>query len=1152
MSGDYSRRRFDPRAHHAGVLMQQGRVQLDSDWNEVVEIADRRLRAETVDLVGGAPKPGLPGVAVYPRQTPEAFLVKVANGRIAIGRGRMYVDGLLAENHGTGAPELDPVLAETRGSADVPYDAQPDHPAPAALPAGGPHLVYLDAWQREVTHLERPDLVDAAIGVDTTTRWQTVWQVRVLANVGANVGCTTPDDQVPGWRDLIRPSAGRLSTKAIGVKPEDDPCAMPPSGGYRGLENQLYRVEIHDGGGIGAATFKWSRDNASVASRVAEVVSKTKLRLESLGRDDVLRVNELDWVEIVDDRRELSGEAGDPARRRGEVRKVLEIDEDTRTLTLSEPLPDDLVPTNEAQLRARHLRVRRWDQRGKLLDPDGDEVFDLDAPGSHGVLPVPPAGTPVVLEAGIQLTFSVAEAGGKFRAGDHWVFAARTQTASVEELDAAIPAGVHHHFARLALVTFPGAANDCRVPWPPGGKGGCCTAVVAPGEDVQAAIDALPAEGGCVCLKVGVHPIRAPIRIRRSRVVLHGEAPGTIVEGPGTAATAALPATSLAVGAPEGEISDVVVEGIGFRVTSAPAEAAGIVHVERGARVAIRRCAMVLAAEGTPALAGVYANGCADLTVEQCRVEKAMLGVHSDASRAGVAVCKNVLRGPQARVQALPGNVVLGSAGYAGVWIRTEGAVPCRVEDNRIDDYFTAVWIGAGARGARVERNEIRRQLLPRQGDLPSGDAALRTYAAASRFAIEAGGAEAVVRDNRVDLASSSDGGIRARGRGALIRGNTLAADLPREDPRWPVGICCSATDTGAAAAHAACVAENVLTGPQVAILVARCTGAEVSGNRIDGAGLGLCGVALDEAADARVAENDVRGTLVGILALEAPRVRVAGNRVEGGLMGLVLAATDPEVTGNHLVGAQLMGALVGFLRTAAVSGNRISRCGFADAGGAGLALGAGDFLTATDSNALVTDNEIVDTGLSPDGKTATRGRAVGLAGLLASCEITGNRIGYSADPEALDAAKEHRALELMGPLDRISQGLEASFGAALVAGNQLRSRGGSHVAALVGDFQAVPNDPTGSTVATRFERVTFSDNVCEHVAPIELKDRASVRLWGRYLTAMGNQVRGNRIFSVDLTNQKYVALVGNVTDGGYLHPGGARPTPIDGFNVKV
>ena len=38
MSGDYSRKRFNPEKHYQGVLRQQGRVDLDADWNEYVDL----------------------------------------------------------------------------------------------------------------------------------------------------------------------------------------------------------------------------------------------------------------------------------------------------------------------------------------------------------------------------------------------------------------------------------------------------------------------------------------------------------------------------------------------------------------------------------------------------------------------------------------------------------------------------------------------------------------------------------------------------------------------------------------------------------------------------------------------------------------------------------------------------------------------------------------------------------------------------------------------------------------------------------------------------------------------------------------------------------------------------------------------------------
>ena len=52
MSGDYTRFTFDPLKRYSGVRMQQGRVQLDSDWNEEIDILRRRLRTTTLDIMG--------------------------------------------------------------------------------------------------------------------------------------------------------------------------------------------------------------------------------------------------------------------------------------------------------------------------------------------------------------------------------------------------------------------------------------------------------------------------------------------------------------------------------------------------------------------------------------------------------------------------------------------------------------------------------------------------------------------------------------------------------------------------------------------------------------------------------------------------------------------------------------------------------------------------------------------------------------------------------------------------------------------------------------------------------------------------------------------------------------------------------------------
>src|SRR5438874_143650 len=399
MSGDYSRKTFNPLRDFGDVLMQQGRVQLDADWNELVGIISRRLRAETTDIIGRG---------TVPKETPDGFKIEISGGTLTIGRGRIYVDGLLAENHGKPPLEFDAVLSEQRGTLPLPYDEQPYFPNAATVaPApteGGPYLVYLDVWQREVTYLQVPDLIEKAVGVDTTTRLQTVWQVRVLGDVGGDVSCDTPDDRVPRWQDIIRPSDGRLSTDAVGVVTPDDPCVIPPSGGYRGLENRLYRVEIHDGGEAGTATFKWSRDNASIATSVTAITALDKLTVASVGRDSVVHFKIGDWIEITDDWLDFARQPGVSPQPAGVMAQIKSVDDANRILTLVSPIPPNVFNT-DAQGNtdpARHTRVRRWDQSGQVRDTNGNLLVDLNAPGAKGVIPVPATGASIVLEDGVQ------------------------------------------------------------------------------------------------------------------------------------------------------------------------------------------------------------------------------------------------------------------------------------------------------------------------------------------------------------------------------------------------------------------------------------------------------------------------------------------------------------------------------------------------------------------------------------------------------------------------------------------------------------------------------------------------------------------------------------------------------------------------------
>ena len=115
MSGDYSRKRFNPEKHYKGVLRQQGRVDLDADWNEYVDLQDRHWRAETIDVIGRC------GV---PSETPGGFKIQKSGNQFTVGQGRIYVDGFLAENHGANW-QFNSTLEENYGTAPIPVAEQP-------------------------------------------------------------------------------------------------------------------------------------------------------------------------------------------------------------------------------------------------------------------------------------------------------------------------------------------------------------------------------------------------------------------------------------------------------------------------------------------------------------------------------------------------------------------------------------------------------------------------------------------------------------------------------------------------------------------------------------------------------------------------------------------------------------------------------------------------------------------------------------------------------------------------------------------------------------------------------------------------------------------------------------------------------------------
>lgn len=1126
MSGDYTRLTFRPRRNHAGVLMQQGRVTLDADWNEMSELLDRRWRAETMDIVG---RGVVPRTDLDADLVPSGFRILVSGASFTIGKGRAYVDGLLAENHGDLPERFDAVLAESRGTALSTYESQPWLPLPPALPALPPasnrHLVYLDVWQREVTAVGDPLLLEKAIGVDTTTRLQTIWQVRVLPNVGADVTCATDSAAIPGWTEATRSSGGRLTTGVVVGVASADPCVIAEAGGFRGTENRLYRVEVHTPGAPGTARFKWSRDNASVVSAVTAIdPAQPVVRVARIGRDETLRFKRGDWVEITHDVRELHGVPG-------ELRQIVaDPDEVEQSLRLSAPLtigtPTQAAPHlfDSSDPAAFHTRVKLWHQAGVVRDTTGSVVADLTAAGADGTIPVPSsAATEIVLEDGVKVAFSLDAGGGAFKSGDHWVFAARTVDGSVEPLAAAPPRGIHHHYLRLGVVTANGVL-DCREFWPPEGgeEEGCCTAVVFPGEDIQAAIDGLPEAGGCVCLKAGIHSIEVPIRIDRSRVLLHGESPGTkVVFSSGVG--------GLHVGMAQAIVTDVAVHDIEL----SGSEALMAVFMQRCTRVRMERC--TIAGSGSVGF-GIALSSVGDVDIADNTIGDSTIGVLLDEAPleeplpGELLIRGNRLAGATTRA---PTGAPL-TAGEAGVRLLSD--IACRVEDNVVRGFATGVELRGGRASSLIAGNRILRGEAEGATDVkePLPLPQLRDYLSSRGWAIVSTRVGCVIRANEIDLASPRWGGIRVAAPRASIVENRLTGPTQISSLAMPGSIYCHIDPASqSAGADEVDVRENLLHGPQTGIVLSGVRDARVADNRIWG-GIerqGWYGVVLDDTPAAVVSGNTVSSLSLGCFLQDGEHNRILDNHIVDCSRGIFASGeSDLEITGNEVRACALFGIATALGKRSTIARrNRIFNCSWASSSlSGGLLIFLPGFAKSFDLRATIESCEVVDTGISPDGTEISTGIALGILVLAPEGHISGNRVTYSGQPK-LNAELEHRALLFESPTKgRMAQ--------ALVVDNVFKGWGRTHLVEIGGRSEDLG-----------FESIGFSNNSCEHFERVvgtgDFKARpATVRMDGDDAIAMGNFVRSAGRLAMNLTGCNRVALVGNIGNDDYLTSSAPRP----------
>ena len=580
---DISRFLFQPRKHYVGGQLQQGRVLLDSDFNEDARLADEDQRRVLLDIVGPAGTPD-GGFGLDLEKDSEVIKMDVALGgttvtvlNYPIRQGIIYLCGLRFElEQRTVENFLDPGNTRTIGDWFVfQRDFLQMKASEAPLPMVDPepesrhtHLAYLEAWEQTVTAVEDEELLERALGtVDTSVRirrmarvkiaevsnddtCETAWQA-VSESIATTMGGTFAEDGCE-----LRSSA-RLRVVFEQGAAEDpcSPCTPGDVGRYLGAQNQAIRIML-----VGTDRYVWALNNASPLYRVRRmtpvggqvpVLMITPPRDESRWPLHNTVVEFLGWSAVLDNGEKVADEVGvfarvqtsfDPATNQFFISAADSAAIDAIVRTWDNNHPDRAQLPNGADPDLDYLFLRVWHQ----VEADDDEIL-LERGGPHTLLE----------RIGLVPDFS---SGGLGRPGDYWVVTVRPDTPQrivpwdLTQLGGVAPHGTRHFFTPLQLVRLrppeaePEHENtevvdlieDCRLPLRSLTRlsNSCCTFTVGDGTrtvgdftSIQDAVNALPVEGGKVCVLPGVY--KEDIVIQHDDVTIEGCGKHTRIESPG-------------------------------------------------------------------------------------------------------------------------------------------------------------------------------------------------------------------------------------------------------------------------------------------------------------------------------------------------------------------------------------------------------------------------------------------------------------------------------------------------------------------------------------------------------------------------------------------------------------------------------------------
>ncbi len=503
MRGDFSVWQFDKFDNFNGTLPQQGRVVLDRDGLAQTRIDLHWQKTAGQDIIGA-------DTAAVPASEPNSFKIdqaQVVAGKVqlTVRPGHLWADGILAY--------LDGAVPVTRTATYL----QPPVQSPAAVEntidadTDTRDAVVLEVWREALSGFQIPEkLIEPALGGPDTAEYVHTACAFRLFRMQAGQNC----ENLPLDDDFSQKGKLTVSLQPTQVIAGD--CPVVEGGGYTGFEHRLYRMEIAHVT-TGGPMFKWSQFNGGLVGR--GVFDRFNMTVDI--RANLPAINTCGRTTFYLEAEEFDSNLG-----YWKVTYGAPVTLNNNQLTLPNAATFGLVPNS-----TNSVFFRLWDDIRNITD------FPVQA-------------NPNELVDGIRLEFE-ANATGKYAPKDYWTFSVRAggignQTVAIGGKDVLLnagvvlnqrpPDGIHYHRVPLAELNWhatlnitPPSIEECREIFQPLTRlTGCCTYRVGDGThshgdftSIKAAINALPASGGEICVLPGTYTDNVLIDGKHD-IVVHG------------------------------------------------------------------------------------------------------------------------------------------------------------------------------------------------------------------------------------------------------------------------------------------------------------------------------------------------------------------------------------------------------------------------------------------------------------------------------------------------------------------------------------------------------------------------------------------------------------------------------------------------------